>query len=58
MKGKMTRQVTQEEISAAIQRFRKHGGMIAKLPDQKAQRKLVGEKYEAYESLSNLPFCH
>lgn len=58
MKGKANRRVTQEEISAAIARFRKQGGIIAKLPEQKARGKLVGEKYEAYESLSNLPFYH
>lgn len=48
--------VTQDEISAALQRFIKDGGVIHHLPDQEySEAKTVGDdKYQAYESLSNL----
>jgi hypothetical protein len=54
-KGKPT--ITQEEISVALARFLKHGGVIEKLPAQEfhAVGTVGGEKYEAYESLADLP---
>jgi hypothetical protein len=48
--------ISQEEVSAALQRFLKKGGAIVKLPDQNyIQAHPVGEdKYEIYESITDL----
>lgn len=53
---KANNKVTQAEVNAAIQRFVKQGGLIRKLPEQRSQSRQVGQKYEVYETLSNLPF--
>jgi hypothetical protein len=57
MKRRETQAVTQEEVSAALARFLKQGGMIQKLPDQNfhATERVGGEKYDAYERLADLP---
>lgn len=49
-------QVSHSDVSAAIARFLKDGGMIKKLPEQKAMTSgTVGaDKYEAFETLSDL----
>ena len=49
--------ITQVEISSALARFLKQGGVIEKLPAQNFRPigTVGGEKYEAYESLNDLP---
>ena len=57
MKRKATQEITQHDVSAALARFLKDGGIIKKLPAQRFH--VVGtvgaEKYDAYESLADLP---
>lgn len=57
MKRKANPGITQQEISAALARFLQQGGMIKKLPAQnfRTSGTIGGEKYQAYESLSDLP---
>ena len=44
--------VSHEEIQSALAKFRKAGGLITRLPNELSPpRKLVGEKWAAYESL-------
>lgn len=56
MSRKAGSQVSHADVSAAITRFLKGGGMIKKLPEQKAMTTgTVGaDKYEAFETLSDL----
>ena len=57
MKRKGTEEITQQEVSAALARFLKQGGMIQQLPAQnfRASGLVGGDKYQAYESLNDLP---
>lgn len=57
MKHKGKQEVTQQEISAALAQFLKKGGMIQQLPAQnfRPAGQVGGEKYEAFETLSDLP---
>jgi len=57
MKRKAKQEITQQEVSAALARFLKQGGMIKQLPAQRFQcvGTVGGEKYQAYESLTDLP---
>ena len=54
MKNK--KNINQNEISAALRKFLKNGGIIRQLPEEKFQgSQLVGEeKYQIYEPLSKL----
>jgi hypothetical protein len=49
--------ITQQDISAALARFLKQGGVIEQLPAQEfhAAGTVGGEKYAAYESFTDLP---
>ncbi len=41
---------TQNEIEAALLRFRQRGGLVRKLPDERSPRyNLVGARHGAYE---------
>ena len=53
-------QVSHQEVSSAIQKFVREGGLIKKLPEQSAKRRdIIGEeKYEMYESVSKLPIVN
>lgn len=57
MKRKGTQAITQQDVSAALARFLKQGGIIKKLPAQRFQcaGTVGGDKYQAYESLTDLP---
>jgi hypothetical protein len=45
MKMKEKKQITHDQLEAAIRKFQNNGGMIRKLPDQKSfSSKLVGVK--------------
>ncbi|HEX9841702.1 MAG TPA: hypothetical protein VGC20_03085 [bacterium] len=57
MKRKGKQEITQQEVSAALARFLKQGGMIKQLPDQnfRPSGPVGGDKYQAYESLNDLP---
>jgi len=57
MKRKSPVAVTQEEVSAALARFIGKGGVIQKLPAQnfRASGTVGGDKYQAYETLSDVP---
>lgn len=57
MRRKAKRQITQVEISTALALFLRRGGMIKQLPAQRFQPAgmVGGEKYQAYEELSDLP---
>jgi hypothetical protein len=57
MNRKSTPVITQAEISAALASFLNHGGVIEQLPAQSVRvtGMVGGEKYEAYESLNDLP---
>jgi hypothetical protein len=57
MKRKGTQEITQQDVSAALARFLKQGGIIRQLPAQRFQMvgTVGGEKYQAYESLTDLP---
>lgn len=48
--------ITKDEITAALQRFIKNGGVIHHLPDQEYRmaQTIGDEKYDAYESMSDL----
>ena len=48
--------ITQVEVSAALQKFIKKGGMIKRLPDQeyKPATPIGEEKYQIYEPISDL----
>ena len=50
MKKNSKFKVSEEELNAAIQKFLKSGGMISKLPEQKAYvQKHVGMKHSTME---------
>jgi hypothetical protein len=57
MKRKSKQEITQQDVSAALATFLKHGGMIRQLPAQRFQSAgtVGGEKYQAYESITDLP---
>jgi hypothetical protein len=57
MTRKATQAITQEEVSLALTRFLKEGGMIRKLPAQnfRVSGMVGGEKYQAFETLNDLP---
>ena len=49
-------QISQQEVSAALQRFLSKGGVIMKLPDQRynTQPMIGEEKYDVYETINEL----
>ena len=52
---KNVKAVRHEEVQAALAKFRKAGGLITRLPNELSPpRKLVGEKWAAYESLLDI----
>ena len=56
MKRKTKQAITQDEVSAALAQFLRHGGIIKKLPDQtyQATGRVGADKYEAFETLTDL----
>ena len=50
------KEISHQDVQAAINKFMKSGGMIDKLPEQGAHdRRMVGEdKYQIYETLTTL----
>lgn len=57
MSHKANPSITQEEVSAALAQYLQRGGIIEKLPAQefRANGTVGGDKYAAYESLTDLP---
>ena len=57
MKRKASQAISQQDVSAALARFLNQGGIIRKLPDQnfRASGTVGGDKYQAFETLSDLP---